>query len=170
MWPTITLAWRRKRWLAVMAIVFVASTILTGCSMGGSVSNTKALTADPGKIAVTFTVDLYSSKLSAARELVYSLDRPPFDILAAVIRGNRTSARDVSVGSSTINGNTAIVILEGTFCVAGPAGTASGAKAYGVPKCFTNSNPKSSNLAARVKLIRVATGRWYVYFPRPKVG
>ena len=168
MWTNIMKVWSRKRWLALAAIVFVTSSILTNSSVAGFEPNTKALSANPGKTAVAFTVDLNSGKLGAARELMYSLDRPAFDILAAVIQGNRVSARDVSVGSSTINGNTAVVILEGTFCVAGPTGAAYGAKTYGVPKCFTNSNPKSSNRAAWVKLIRLATGHWYVYFPRPK--
>ena len=170
MWSVITMARRHKRGSTVMAVALVVSTILTGCSVAGSVSNLKVATADPGKIAVTYTLDLFSGKLSGARELMYSLDRPAFDIIAAVIRNNRASARNVSVGSLDVNGNTALVILEGTFCVAGPTGTKAGAKTYGVPKCFTNSNPKSSNRAAWVKLIRLATGHWYVYFPRPKVG
>ena len=166
--PDIMTTWSHKRWLALAAIVFVTSSILTDSSVGGSVPNAKVLSADPGKIAVAFTTDIYSGRLGAARKLVYSLNQPTFDIFAAVIRGNRVSARDVSVGSSTINGNTALVILEGTFCVAGPTGTKAGAKTYGVPKCFTNSNPKSSNRAAWVKLIRLATGHWYVYFPKPR--
>ena len=162
------MARRHKRWPMVTVAALVASTILTGCSVGGSVPNAKVLSADPGKIAVAFTADIFSGRLGAARKLVYSLNQPTFDIFAAVIRGNRVSAREVSEGSSTINGNTAVVILEGTFCVAGPTGTKAGAKTYGVPKCFTNSNPKSSNRAAWVKLIRLATGHWYVYFPKPK--
>jgi len=170
MWTNIMKVWSRKRWLALAAIVFVTSSILTNSSLAGFEPNTKALSAEPGKTAVAFTVDINSGRFGAARKLVYSLNQPTFDILATVIRGNRVSARDVSVGSSTINGNTAVVILKGTFCVAGPTGAAYGAKTYGVPKCFTNSNPKSSNRAAWVKLIRLATGHWYVYFPRPKVG
>lgn len=168
MWPDIMTTWSHKRWLALAAMVFVTSSILTDSSVAGSVPNAKVLSADPGKIAVAFTADIYSGRLGAARKLVYSLNQPTFDIFAAVIRGNRVSARDVSVGSSTINGNTALVILEGTFCVAGPTGTKAGAKTYGVPKCFTNANPKSSNRAAWVKLIRLATGHWYVYFPKPR--
>lgn len=168
MWRVITLARSRKRWPKVTVVGLVVSTILAGCLVDRTVSNTRAPTADPGKIAVAYTVDLFSDRLSRARELVYSLDRPTFDVFAAVIRGNRLSARGVSVGSSTVKGNSSVVVLEGTFCLAGPAGTGSRAKTSEVPKCFTNSNPKSSNKAARVALMRSATGHWYVYYPRPK--
>ena len=168
MWSDIMTTWSHKRWMALAAIVFVTSSILADSSVAGSVPTAKVLLADPGKIAVAFTADIYSGRLGAARKLVYSLNQPTFDIIAAVIRNNRASARNVSVGSLTVNGNTALVILEGTFCVAGPTGIKAGAKTYGVPKCFTNSNPKSSNRAAWVKLIRLATGHWYVYFPKPR--
>ncbi len=160
--------WSRKSWSKTFGLKLFASTIVASFFVISSAASAKDSTMDPGKIALNYTAELFSGRPSQARNLVYSLDRPAFDVIAEVIKGNRVSARGLSVGSATINGNLAVVVLEGTFCVAGPSGKVSTSKTFQPSKCFTNSNPRSSNKAAQVALIRSATGHWYVDYPKPK--
>jgi len=168
MWRVQTFSWNPNDSKNAFVLTLFASIISASFFVGLSGSSAKDTTMNPGSIALIYTVDLFSGKPSEARDLVYSLDRQAFDVVAAVIKGNRVSAHGLSVGSSTIKGDAAVVVLEGTFCVAGPSGKVSKSKTSQVSKCFTNSNPKSSNKAAQVALIRSATGHWYVYYPRPK--
>ena len=123
---------------------------------------------DHAQIAVEYTNDLYSGKLEAARLFVFPADRPTFDLISAIIRGNQVRARDISVGSYKKYKETAEVILEGTFCVGGSNKSQGKQSVASTPECFTNKDPESPNQAVHVKLIKSKDNSWFVYFPIPK--
>ena len=95
----------RLRWWPVATVVLTAGSILSSCSTSGSGPNTQASAPASGQIAVKYVVDLYLENLKGARKFVYPPDRKTFDVVSAIIRHNKVSARAVSVGSETVSGD-----------------------------------------------------------------
>jgi hypothetical protein len=146
-----------------VTLFIIALIMAGGCSTNSSSDRTPPATPSPGSIAVAYARDLFSGHWQAGRSLVLPEDRNTYDALATVIRQNVVSARNVSVGSDNLSGNTDTVVLNGQFC------TASGVAQSAATSCIGNSNPKTSNKAFTVALTRYA-GRWYVYYPCGRTG
>lgn len=144
------------------SLSFVALIMAGGCSTS-SLPNSTPPAAPAGGIAVAYAKDLFSGQWQAGRSLVLPGDRNAYDVLVTVIRQNVTSARNVSVGSESLIGNTDTVVLNGQFC------TASGVSQSAATSCIGNSNSKTSNKALTVTLTRYS-GHWYVYYPCGQSG
>ena len=158
----------KRRLRIIVADAIIASIMISNYSFGAPLQRNSVTKEDPSQVAIAYTEDLYSGKLDQSRQLVYPEDRPTFDIISAIIQGNRVSAREISVESLSVNGNTALVILEGTFCVGGPAKISSKTNVVPVQQCFTNRDAKSNNQATYVRLMKLQSGKWFVYYPKPK--
>jgi hypothetical protein len=156
-----------RPWRILAVVVSLAGIwLVSACSTSkGATKPNASVAADPGTVAVSYTVDLYSGDLTKARNLVYPPDTQTFDLLSAIIRQNTVSDRSFAAGSATVRGDTGVVVLLGTFCTAPPAGASAASRHPVTPTCVTNKDRKSNEKQVQVSLIR-ATGQWYVNYPK----
>ena len=168
-----------------VAVVAVSLLALAGCSRGDARDGGPPDPSSPGGIAVAYVNAVTDGDYARA---VTFVSPPERNVLEAITAGNPPSgdARNIAVGSESISGDSAIVVLTGTICTAavatGPGSTGSGGVPSSSPpteasadstdppsrdnvRCFTNTDPRSMDPVFRVSLTRDATAdRWFITF------
>jgi hypothetical protein len=157
--------WMRLATHSAALTALAAATAACGSASGaaspvGTASPVSAtVPAPPGAVAVTYVTDLFTHRLAAATKLVLPAGRSEFRVYADIIATRPLgSVRGLTAGSVSITGNTAVVNLTGTICVAS-SGSSSSA---GTPDCQTQTDPHAGNPAFQVGLTKAADGDWYV--------
>lgn len=145
---------------------FIAVTIslcaFSGCSSsGGEQATATAGLLTPGEVAVARTKAVFAHDTATALALTAPADRAAEEYLAQSLATRTMSATDIAVGSATITGGTATVVLTGTFCSRPRTGPPPSTP------CVTNTDPHSANPVFLVHLKRNGAGRWLVYYPEP---
>ncbi len=152
--------------------------------------------SSPAGVAVAYVTALFAGDLSRASTFVSPADRNVLQVISAGQSPSPGQIRNLAVGSTTVNGDSAYVVLTGTLCGplrrGGLGSLSSGGSASPAPSpppgpnaggggatsspsssatsrsCFTNTDPKSINPAFRVALVRSpGSDAWFVTFPHP---
>jgi len=140
---------------------------LAGCASAASGPG-PAPSAAPGTVALRFTRTLLAGHFTAASRYVAPASRNAFLVLTDGLRPSSVSGRNLAVGSTTINGPAAVVVLTGTICTGG--GTAPPSASPGRPApgaCISNTDPHGGNPAFRVDLAKGPDGQWLVVYRVP---
>ena len=114
-----------------------------------AVTNGETQLGTPGGVAVRYAQALFGGDIDTAKSLVDPQGASAFALMASGLGQTHVTGKDLGVGSTSINGDAAVVILVGTFC--------------GADGCITNSSPHTDNPIFRVAERR-AGGRWLVTF------
>jgi hypothetical protein len=93
-----------------------------------------------------------------------------FMLITAGLKPSSLRSRNLAVGSSTVTGQAAVVILTGTICASATVGTEPSIAASGAMQCVTNSDRHSSNPIFGVQLTRAANGNWLVVYRVPAIA
>ena len=126
--------------------------VVSGCT-----SPTRALSqATPAATAIAYTNAIYARRFTEAELLVLATDRDVQKAEEPYLRATQTTASGVTVDSTTVTGNTAVVSLNGTFCAT--TGTAP-------KKCVSLPEDKRRYPGFSVFVKQDTDGKWYVYFP-----
>lgn len=141
----------------------VISVLIAACGSATARTADSAAAHDnsPGNVAVRYVDAVYTGHLSTAKSLVIASDRGAFGALALVLAEESLSERNVSVGSVTISGKNASVIVLGTLCTQ-PGGSVTSQASRKV-SCVTNRNSHSTNSTFQV-LLQSSGQRWQVRF------
>lgn len=162
----------------------LAAFALAACSEASSVES-PGVRSSPGQTAVEYVNALAAGDYERAIAFVTPAERYVLEAIAAGDPPTGT-AKNIAIGSETVTGNSAVVILTGTLCSAaggseggstGSGGVASssppaetGAESGDAPRgadgrCTTNHDPHSADPMFRVLLKQVpSTDRWFVTF------
>jgi hypothetical protein len=173
---------------------FVLVVVSIACSSNPPIHHQASVDqSSPSSVAIAYVTALFEGNVNKANSFVSPVYR---NILPVVNAGQSPAVgqtRNIAVGSSTVNGDSAFVVLTGTLCGPRPqaaqpsaASPATNADSGGTPspgppapappapsqhmarRCFTNTDPHSSNPAFRVELVRSQDGgNWFVTFPYP---
>jgi len=153
----------RKAHPAQLALCSVAILVgLVGCGRPAADPGAAKATADKaGQVALAYTRALFSGDLGKARSLVEPGSRSAFQVVAVGVDPKLVTARDLSVGTTAVNGTLADATILGTICRR--------ASKPGPDQCMTNTDPNTTNPIFKVTLAQQPNGDWRVSF-RTAVG
>lgn len=163
----IVRAFRLQFAIAVLGCTAMA---LAGC---GSAQTPKPLAASsgngPDQVAMSYARSLFSGDFDAASQRVDSAGRGSFLALTAGLGPSSVRGHDLAVGSSSVTGTSAVVVLTGTLCSTHSLATLSAAAQSPGAGCISNADPHSLNPIFRIDLSYEA-GRWLVTFRTPQTS
>ena len=140
------------------AIGALAGLLLLGVAgCGASRSGTQSPDG-AGEVALDYTNDLFTGDYDSVKALVQPSDRSGFQLINAGVEPGGADAENLGVGSVSLAGVAATVVLTGSVCRTATPGDPGG--------CITNSDPNSDNPIFRVSL-RQDSGSWQVVFQAP---
>jgi hypothetical protein len=152
------------------ALICAAAGVLTACAAApdtGS-TNTRPSHSSPGEVALSYFSDVFSGQFKEASQWVDPKSRAPFELVFNDLSPSAVNDADLGVGSSTVTGDTALVIMTGKICTDGEgiAKSRPGSTPEPAPKlsytCQSNRNPHSVNPVFRVKLVLTHGNVWFV--------
>jgi hypothetical protein len=139
----------RRSVLAPGLIAVVAS----GCGQSaGRAATAAGRPATPQEVAIGYSQALFDDHISVARTYVAPQFQSTISVIAKTLGQTHVSVRNLATGSVKLDGESAIVILTGTFCNA--------------HKCVTNNSASNPNPIFHVAETRIG-GRWMVTFTIP---
>jgi hypothetical protein len=151
------------------ALICAASGVLTACTAPDARStNTQPSHSSPGEVALAYFSDVFSGEFKEASQWVDPKSRGPFELVFNDLSPSAVHDADLRIGSSTVTGDTALVIMTGKICTDGEgiAKPRPGSTPEPAPKpsytCQSNRNPHSVNPVFGVKLILTHGNVWYV--------
>ncbi|MGF1432460.1 hypothetical protein, partial [Kitasatospora sp. LaBMicrA B282] len=175
----------------------LAALTVAGCAAGPAAAPTPAAAStpvsggavdrsSPGAVALQYSREVFAGQFDQAAQLVRLQDRATLKVLSFSLGPGSVKAENLAVGSTRVDGNTAVAVLTGTLCSNGqnePAAGAgqSSAAASAAPSqaaasaaapsdapsdaCDSNTDPGSTDPAFQVALVRTAGGPWSVDYP-----
>lgn len=123
----------------------------------------------PGTAALQYSRALFDGNFTAASRYVAPASRNGFLVLTDGLSPNSVKSHDLAIGSTTVKGSTAVVVITGTVCTDGgvnPSPSAKGGNSTAY-NCITNTDRNSSNPVFTVNLDREADGQWMVVYLMP---
>ena len=100
-------------------------------------------------MALRFTRTLLAGHFAAASRYVAPASRNGFLVLTGGLRPSSVSGSNLAVGSTTINGAAAVVVLTGTICTGGGTAPPSASPGRPAPAHRLRSSPRIANAYAR---------------------
>lgn len=157
------------RSLMAAAAVACAALMTAGCGSGRPMAAGRDAQG-AGAAALQYAQALFAGDSRMAGGYVEPASRGAFMLIAGGLKPSSLRSRNLAVGSSTVTGQAAVVILTGTICASATVGTQLSNAASGAMQCVTNADRHSSNPVFDVELTRAASGNWLVVYRAPAMA